>query len=326
MKRENRVPLIIILLAVAAGLGSVLLGDPLRRGQRDIAAEYQARLKRYRTVAPELLTYREMSSLPTGFVMPRAITLDQAGRVYVAGDSAVRIFSADGKKERDLLCDAPVKAVAVSAEGIVYAATRDQIFVFAASGKRLAAWQPLGASALISSLALLGEKLYVANAAKRQVVWYDREGKFGGVLGSGKGGKAGAVFRLPSPRLDLARMPDGRLAVNNPGHHRIEIYDATNTRAFSFGKASPAIGGFSGCCNPTHLAVLPNGNFVTSEKGIARVKIQDADGRVLAVVAAPKQFARNVVGLDLAVDAKGTIYVLDPISKTVRRFVKKKSP
>ena len=50
------------------------------------------------------------------------------------------------------------------------------------------------------------------------------------------------------------------------------------------------------------------------------MKLYSAAGKFLSVVAAPKDFARNVVGLDLAVDSRERIYVLDPARKTVRIF------
>jgi hypothetical protein len=81
------------------------------------------------------------------------------------------------------------------------------------------------------------------------------------------------------------------------------------------------IEGFCGCCNPTHFAFLPDGSFVTSEKGIPRVKVYDRLGRLAAVVAGPDRFREGVQGLDLAVDQTERILVLDPARRAVRVFV-----
>jgi hypothetical protein len=70
---------------------------------------------------------------------------------------------------------------------------------------------------------------------------------------------------------------------------------------------------------------LPDGSFVTSEKGIARVKIIKPTGEFLCVVAGPEQFDEGTVGLDLAVDSQERILVLDPHRKMVRIFTKKVS-
>ncbi len=81
--------------------------------------------------------------------------------------------------------------------------------------------------------------------------------------------------------------------------------------------------GFSGCCNPSNFVILPNGSFVTSEKGIIRVKIHNPAGEFETVVATPNQFEKGTTGLDLAVDSDGRILVLDPKKGMVRIFSKK---
>ena len=93
----------------------------------------------------------------------------------------------------------------------------------------------------------------------------------------------------------------------------------------SWGEYGTEIDEFCGCCNPSHFAILEDGSFVTSEKGIPRVKVYDHQGQLVAVVAQPSQFRAGTVGLDLAVDAAGRIYVLDPAQKEVRVFAKKET-
>ncbi|NJO93063.1 MAG: hypothetical protein HC831_31980 [Chloroflexia bacterium] len=78
--------------------------------------------------------------------------------------------------------------------------------------------------------------------------------------------------------------------------------------------------GFSGCCNPSHAALLSDGSFVTAEKGLERVKIHNANGDLKCVVAKPNQFIEGTVGLDLAVDSKDRIFILDPEKKMIRIF------
>ena len=97
-----------------------------------------------------------------------------------------------------------------------------------------------------------------------------------------------------------------------------------------------AIDGFSGCCNPCSFALLPDGGFVTCEKGLPRVKIYDSQGGFVGVVAGPMEFAEGELalkgdwrqgsggGLDVAVDGAGKILVLDPIARRVVSFVRSK--
>jgi hypothetical protein len=86
-----------------------------------------------------------------------------------------------------------------------------------------------------------------------------------------------------------------------------------------------AMEGFCGCCNPSNFAMLNDSLFVTSEKGIERVKIYNADGSFHSIVATPDLFEEGTKGLDLAVDKQNRILVLDPVKLVVRVFEPKKN-
>ena len=115
--------------------------------------------------------------------------------------------------------------------------------------------------------------------------------------------------------------------MNNTGRHRVEAYTRDGDLEFSWGKASAAIEGFCGCCNPTGLALLPDGRCVTCEKGLPRVKVYSPQGVFESVVAGPESFPENanatfvngaedcrLGGLDAAVDSQQQIYVLDLVT------------
>ena len=62
------------------------------------------------------------------------------------------------------------------------------------------------------------------------------------------------------------------------------------------------------------------GSFVTSEKGLPRVKVYGKDGTFKAMVAGPESFRPGTVGLDLAADSMGRVLVLDPARSQLRFF------
>jgi hypothetical protein len=131
-------------------------------------------------------------------------------------------------------------------------------------------------------------------------------------------------FFIPSPFFDIALSPaDGSIWAVNPGYHALENYRSDGLFLSSWEALGMMIEGFSGCCNPSHFALLSDGGFVTSEKGLPRVKIHNVDGTLRCVVAAPDRFTANVTGLDVAVGTEGRIYVLDPDRGQVRIFEKK---
>ncbi|MHC4950479.1 MAG: hypothetical protein ACYTEU_05760, partial [Planctomycetota bacterium] len=113
-------------------------------------------------------------------------------------------------------------------------------------------------------------------------------------------------------------------------------YTIDGDREWFWGRSGVDIEGFSGCCNPVALAILPGGGFVTAEKGLVRVKVYDADGEFVGVVAGPDQLGWiaplrvcktpeecKSKGFDVAVDSAGRIYVLDTLRNVVRVFEKK---
>jgi hypothetical protein len=68
------------------------------------------------------------------------------------------------------------------------------------------------------------------------------------------------------------------------------------------------------------MALAPDGSFVTSEKHLVRVKRYDATGRFAGIISGQREWRKDVVGLDLAVDSKGRILVLDPAADGVRVY------
>ena len=89
-------------------------------------------------------------------------------------------------------------------------------------------------------------------------------------------------FVIPSPHFDLVAGPDETFWVVNPGKRRIESYSRPGELQSMWGQAGAALADFFGCCNPAHLALLPDGRFVTSEKGIPRIKIYSEAGEFAA--------------------------------------------
>ena len=141
------------------------------------------------------------------------------------------------------------------------------------------------------------------------------------------------VTDLPDARIE--EPTDGLLRITNPGEHKIEAWTADGDRELSWGRASYAVEGFCGCCNPVSFALLPDGSHVTCEKGLPRVKTYDEHGEFTGLVAGPEAFPEYVAaaqagtpqaagaGLYAAVDAEGRVVVLDAIGGTVRIYQRK---
>ncbi len=318
-----------ITIRFAGGLGGGRLQTPIE--------DYDEKMRRLREIDPKLVWYRESGQVETGFREARGIAVDRDGRLYVAGDRAIRLFRADGSPEVRIALDGTPYCVAVAEDGTIYAGMNDHVQVYDRNGTPLARWDLPGAKAHITSVAAAGNGIYVADAGSRSVLRYDSKGRLIGELGKRDAARNVPGLVVPSPHLDIAESADGSLWVANPGRHQFELYDTDGKVTRQWGEASFAIDGFSGCCNPTDFAMLPDGRFVTSEKGLRRVKVYDPDGKFECVVAGPDAFGGgkagsstcdqcdDPVGLDIACDSRGRVFILDPASSSVRIFVRKEA-
>jgi hypothetical protein len=287
-------------------------------------------------IDPNLILYKESApAIDTGFTKSHAIALDSQGTIYVAGDKAIRKFDESGNDLGEIkLSDAPM-CLTVDTDGKIYIAMLNYVQVYGNPPKLLATWQNLGSDAVLTSIAVSKNDVFVADAGNRIVHRFDKTGKLSNRIGARDKDKNISGFVISSPYFDLAVARDGLLRVTNPGQHRIEAYTFDGDLEFWWGRFSAGVQGFCGCCNPVNFAILQDETFVTCEKGLIRVKIYDPDGAFVGVVAGPEQLveggssrvsefgpASQAPGFDVAVNTKGRIFVLDTIKNLVRIFTR----
>ncbi len=287
-------------------------------------------VSRYAKTDPALLAWEEAGRRTCPGKGVRRLAAGPDDTLYVAAEQAIVRLHPEGRTSR-IEAGGVVTGVVVAADGTVYAALRDHLEVFAADGRRLAAWPAGERRTWISGLAVTDTELFAADAGHRLVWRYDRTGRVLGRIGVKDAERHVPGLIVPSPNLDVTLHPDGLLRVNNPGRHRYEAYTLDGGFAGAWGVPSLAAHGFCGCCNPVGLAVLPDGRTITCEKGLPRVKVFTADGRFEAMVAGPESFAANLklaadpgnstrAGLDVAVDSRGHLHVLDRVTAEVICF------
>jgi DNA-binding beta-propeller fold protein YncE len=335
-KTENKyTAMIILVLLLAAGVAVYLVMRVDVFGRRPVPVQYQYQIGQVADVDPNLILYRELDQrIQTGFKQSRAVFVDPNGLIYVAGDSQVRVFEKAGQQTKTVDVQAGPQCLAVADDGTIYVGTKDHVEVYNPAGEQTMAWPSLGNGTLITGIALDKDALYVADAGHRIVLRCDRQGKVLGRIGEKDANRGIEGFVIPSPHFDLVMAQDGLLRVVNPGRHRIEAYTTDGQLEVSWGRFGSDVEGFTGCCNPVSLAVLPDGGFVTCEKGVVRIKVFGPDGRFVGVVAGPRQLTGSAgqvcqtvdqcqgSSFDVATDSQGRVYVLDTLQNTVRIFEK----
>lgn len=248
----------------------------------------------------------------------RAVAWSPDGRWYLAGDEDIVSFDADGGFLRRWSTGVPAWSLAVDPTGQIWAGGQGQIEIFTPEGQPRDTWKNEEHFGLVTALAVTADDIYVADAGARWIHRFDHRRGLINHIGDHhrKGG-----FHIPNGVVDFALDRDGTVVVANPGMHRVERYrpDGESMGYFGrFGQQNPA--GFPGCCNPTNLALGPAGEIVVSEKAGPRVKVYDAQGELMSVVAAGDDFDAAAKNMDLAVTETGLIGVVDPVERLLVLF------
>jgi len=320
---------VVLVAAVATGIFFVVRMHTGQEGS-GLGKEFQYDTSDLRRFDPKLLKYEQVGRIETGFAAVRGIATGPDDRIYVAGDASIRVFDRDGKILREIRTRGEPRCLGIAKDGTVYAGMKDHLAVLRSGGSEWAAWATLGERALLTAVAVSGDNVFVADFGNRTVHHLNSTGKvLKQIRPKDKDGRA-VPFVIPSAQFDLAVAPDGLLRVAHTGRRLVEAYTFDGDREFAWGRSGTGIEEFSGCCNPAHLTVLPDGRIVTSEKGaLWAVKVYHPDGpglpdgKIESVVIAGRKPTPQGAGRDVAVDSRQRILVLEPEDGTVRIFARK---
>ena len=247
----------------------------------------------------------------------RGLALDANDQVYAVGDSAVKVYSHAGELRRTWRTARPSYCVTVAADGTVYVGEPEQIELFDAQGKLLNTWHDPVRLGLVTAIGFSGESVVIADVRDRCLRRYDRGGKFLNNIGKDNRMKG---FLVPNRHLDLAVDASGAILAPNPGKHRVERYDADGKMLGRFGRfGGQDLAGFTGCCNPSNVALSPDGGVVVTVKADPHVKLFDAAGTLRGVVGVG-EFDPASKNMDVAVDSRGRIYVADTARLEIRVY------
>ncbi len=316
-----------------AGLGARRLtrGQPTGTTTKPaLGPEFTYDVARFQKSDPALVRYEEVSRFPVGLERGRNIAAGPDGSIFVAGTGGIRKFSPSGELTVTIPLDQPVYAVALRPSGEILAGQAGKITVFDPTGAELAVWNELPDGTLPTSIAIAGDHVFVADAGNRLLLKLDATGKHLTNIGTRDPERNIKGFMIPSPYFCVRMAPDGLLRVTNPGEHQIEAYTLDGDLELAWGKASFAVEGFCGCCNPVSFDIFPDGSFVTCEKGLPRVKLYDSHGEFTGLVAGPDAFPAYLAaanagtpdslgsGIYAAIDPQGRVLILDVVGGEVR--------
>ncbi len=316
MKNKGIIVFLILLavVIVVVIVSDFIGGQPSNRSDNP----YEFNVEEYTKVDPELIKYKETKQIKVDAENPHGIHWNEE-RVSVISDNNLLIITASGQQILKKSFEDEIYAVGNLDKNLVLA-FKTYLTIVDIKGEILFQSEKEDEDAYFTSVSTLDTAIFIADAGKRRIVVYntnaEKISEFNGVSGSSEL----HGFIVPSANFDLAINSDNELWVVNPGMHSIQNYTFDGKLRGFWDKASIEIDGFSGCCNPGNITFLPNGNFITSEKGLVRIKEYKPSGELVAVVAPPTKFVEEGKSPDVSTDDKGNVWVLDKDKKMIRVF------
>ncbi len=246
----------------------------------------------------------------------RGLALDSHGLLYAAGDFEIRWDRPPGLSRFSTRpTSRPAHSVAVAPDASIYVGEESRIEIFSPDGKLLRVWTNLGIPGPITAIGFLQDSILAADAAARSIRRYDLSGRLLNTIGADNPVNG---FLIPNGVLSFAVDGRGVIHAANPGKHRVERYSAEGKLLGHIGRFDgndPA--GFTGCCNPTNIAVTDR--IYVTEKAVPRAKVYDFAGNLLAVIA-DAIFDPNVKNMSVAAAADGRVYVVDTVKLSILAF------
>ena len=318
---KNKYLVWIVLAAAVVGITMVVIDlNTKKRGELpDNQFAYPENVSK--KVQASEIGYKEIRRISIKKGTPRAFAY-AGGKIYLLIDSTLQVMTPKGERVFNLpLNDKPV-CVTVSGTDIIIGFERN-VVRYDGVGKLVNRSSAFPGNAYVSALAVWKDRVYVADAGEKKVRILDAALKEVGSFEGESGVSDQHGFIIPSLHFELAVNNEGELWVVNPGLHALQNYALDGTFRGQWSRTSFETDGFSGCCNPCEIAFLSDGSFVTSEKGLVRVKVHKPSGELLTVVAPPEAFPDEYKAPDVAVDENGTILVLDLEKRVIRFYIPK---
>lgn len=181
-----------------------------------------------------------------------ALAVDRSDRIIVGSMYAIEILNPQGKSATLIPMGEPVRCLATSAQGDLFAGLNNHVEVFDSTGLRKAVWKSPDPKAMLTSIAVSTSYVFVADCANRIVWRFTRTGELAGRIGQKDQNARQSGFVVPSAFFDLAVAADESLWVVNPGNHCLEHFTPEGQFLGSWGEFSMEAPGFCGCCNPSN--------------------------------------------------------------------------
>ena len=316
------IALIVLALAIVVVIGKDFIGN---KAGKNTENPYKYDVSEFRKVDSTSILFRETVTFPVNSDDLKGVEVS-GNQIIVVSEKLLLKYDYAGKELLRKELPDTATCVTIDANNEIWVGTRHSVVLFDQGGTLLKRWNSFGDRSLITSLAVSGESIYVADAGNRIVYQCNTNGQVLAKIGEKNEQKQVPGYVIPSPYFDLALDDNNYLWVVNPGRHSFENYNPDGSLRTSWGETTFKIEGFSGCCNPAYMAIMADNSFITSEKGMPRIKLYGQHGEFLGVVASPEMFDQDSnLAPAIAVDSEQRVVALDIERKQVRIFERKEN-
>jgi hypothetical protein len=318
-RKQVNIVLILLSLAIVFIIAKDFIG---KKAGKNIENPYKYDVEEYKKVDTTTVLYKESITFPVKEELLTGIAVS-GNLIHIVSVKYLLTYDYSGNELSRTELQDTANCITIGPGNTLWVGMLHSVSSFDAKGKVLGQWKSFGERSVITSLAVTDSTVYVADAGNRIVYRCNLRGEVLSRIGEKDESKGVPGYIIPSPYFDLAIDDSGFLWVANTGRHTLENYNKDGSIRTSWGKASLKIDGFCGCCNPAEFTMLPDNSFVTSEKGMPRIKLYDQHGVLKGIVASPDMFGDGFRAPEVAADAEERILALDYDRKQVRIFVKK---
>jgi len=243
-------------------------------------------------------------------------------RVVVCGNKLIAVFDTMGNRIGSFSIDSASTCVAVY-DNDIYTGNGSAAAKYDFAGKLMVRFNETLDGSYITSITVTDEYVFMADAGRRRILKFTKSGNLVQEFGKKDSISGSEGFIIPSTYFDIAYGGFNDLWIVNPGKLQIENFSVSGVKRSDWGEELANGYRFTGCCNPAHFALLPDGSFVTYEKGNDKIKVFDPTGKFRVLVAGAGSFkgkpdfllGRNNLVKDIATDQSGRIYILDAYNR-----------
>ncbi len=290
-----------------------------KEAQRSINP-FEYSVEEFKQVEEEQISHKEIKRIRLSDADPQGISY-QAGNIYILFKGHLQVIDLNGKVKKTIRwTDAEALCLKALSDHQILIAYSQFLRIYNTDGELLQQTENLPENSSITSLAVSEKNIFAADGGRREVLIFDRQLQLKSSFKGESGVSSIHGFILPGNQFSLAINQENELWISNPGVHQLQNYTEEGRLRGGWGEASFGPGGFSGCCNPSFFAFLNDGRFVTSEKGLVRVKIHHESGEFLSYIAPPAAFENGITAPAIAVDEQDNIILLDFDQLMVRIF------